>query len=102
MSEDSGFFRGQVGALIRLDTLDDPALLAAATKKEIHYQKPSGAVGIWAAVLDGTKLTFTTTIATDLPESGRYYLQAYIEGAGWKVPGERTAMVVNEPIMAIA
>jgi len=102
MSEESGFYKGQVGALIRLDTLDSTALLAVATKKEIHYQRPSGAVGAWTAALDGTKLTFTTTLITDLPESGRYILQAYIEGTGWKVPGGRTTMVVGEPIKAIA
>ena len=101
MSEDSGFFRGQVGALIRLDTSDDPALLALATKKEIHYQRPSGVVGVWTATLDGTKLTFTTSLVTDLLESGKYFLQAYIEGPSWKIPGERVPMVVGEPIKVV-
>lgn len=101
MSEPSGFFAGQVGALIRLDTQDDVALLAAATVKRILYKRPNGTTGYWTAGLDGTKLTFTTTAITDLPEAGEYTLQAYVEAPGWKVPGEKVSMIVAEPIVDI-
>lgn len=102
MIEDSGFFVGQVGALIRLDTEDSAALLAVATKKEIHYRRPeSGTTGAWTASLDGTKLTYLTTLITDLPEAGDYLVQAYIEGPGWKVPGKITTLRVLDPVKPI-
>jgi len=101
MPEESGFYEGQIGALIRLDTEDDTAYLAAATKKEIHYKRPSGTTGAWTATLDGTKLTYTTTAITDLPEHGKYIVQVYMEGPGWKLPGKEVVMIVEEPIIAI-
>lgn len=102
MSEFSGFHKGQVGALIRLDTEDDPLFLAAASKKEIHVFQPDGTTKKWTASLDGTKLTFTTTAITDLPYSGRYVLQSYIEGTGWKLHGERVELIVGETLIAPA
>lgn len=103
MPPDSGFFVGQVGAQIRLDTLDDPTLLAAATTKEIWYERPAtGTTGAWPASLDGTKLVYTTLAITDLPEEGEYKLQVYLAAPGWKVTGKIVSMVVNEPLKAIA
>jgi len=102
MAERSGLFAGQVGALIRLDTQDDTDLLAAATRLEIHYKLPeSGATGTWTATLSGTKLTYTTTESSDLPEVGEYILQAYLEGAGWKIPGRKVAMLVEKPVIPL-
>lgn len=99
MSEFSGFHKGQVGALIRLDTEDDPLFLAAASKKEIHYRQPgTGTTGAWTASLDGTKLTFTTTAVTDLPAAGEYLLQAYLEGTGWKLHGAVVSMLVGDTV----
>lgn len=103
MGSDSGFYVGQVGALIRLDTEDDAGLLAAATKKEIWYKRlTDGVTGAWTAGLSGTKLTYTTTAITDLPKAGEYVLQAYIEGSGWKILGEKVSMIVDEPVKAIS
>jgi hypothetical protein len=100
--ERSGFFAGQIGALIRLDTQDDASLLATATKTEIYYKYPeSGTTGSWTATIDGTKLTYTTTAVGDLPEAGEYFLQTYIEGPGWKIPGKKVVMLVEEPIIPI-
>ena len=102
MSEESGFFKGQVGASIRLDTEDDPVFLAAATKKEIHYkQQRTGVTGIWTATLDGTKLCYTTSDVDDLPTAGIYTLQVYMEGPGWKIHGKKVDMLVGDPISPV-
>ena len=96
----SGFYTGQIGALIRLDTADDPAVLAAATVREIHCCLPrSRVVHKWSAGLDGTKLTFTTTEASDLPTSGVYKLQAYLEGPGYSLAGDIVDMAVLAPLV---
>ena len=102
MPPDSGFFVGQIGAQIRLDTQDDLSLLAAATTKEIWYKRPdTGATGAWTATLDGTKLVFTTTAVTDLPVAGEYQIQTYLEAPAYKVTGKIVSMVVSEPVKAI-
>jgi hypothetical protein len=99
MPEESGFFVGQVGAQIRLETNDDAAILATATTLEIHYQRPeSGDTGAWAATLDGTELVYTTISASDLPEAGVYKVQSHTEGPGWITPGKIATMYVREPL----
>lgn len=102
MPPDSGFFVGQIGAQIRLDTQDDLSLLAAATTKQIWYKRPdTGVTGAWTASLDGTVLVFTTTAITDLPVAGEYKLQVYLEAPGYKTVGKIVSMVVEEPVKAI-
>lgn len=102
MPPDSGFFVGQIGALIRLDTEDDPSLLAAATTKEIWYKQPgTGTTGAWTAALDGTKLTYTTLAVGDLPVEGEWKVQVYLAAPGWKLTGKIVSMFVNEPLKAI-
>jgi hypothetical protein len=98
MGKNSGFFTGQIGALIRLETSDTLEFFNAATLQEIHYQRPDGVTGKWAAGTDGTKLTFLTTTAADLPISGRYTLQAYMEGPGWALHGDKAIMVIGDPV----
>jgi len=98
----SGFFAGQVGCQIRLDTQDDAAYLAAATKLEIHYRRPTFVTGTWTATLDGTELVYTTTTITDLSVAGEWIVQAYLEGPGWKTAGEKVVMLVDEPIRPIS
>lgn len=102
MPPDSGFFIGQVGAQIRLDTEDDPARLAEATTKEIWYRRPeTGTTGAWTASLDGTVLVYTTLAIGDLPENGEYKLQVYLAGPGFKVTGKIVSMYVDEPVKSI-
>lgn len=99
MAYNSGFFTGQVGALIRLDTEDTEVLLGAATVKEIYCELPrSKEIVVWSATLDGTKLTYTTSSAEDLPKSGDYKLQAHLEGVGWSLEGEIVTMTVGNPL----
>ncbi len=102
MPSDSGFFVGQVGAQIRLDTKDDPTYLAQATVKQIWYKRPdTGVTGAWTASLDGTVLVYTTLAITDLPVCGEYKLQTYLEAPGYKVTGDVVSMVVGKPVKAI-
>lgn len=103
MPSDSGFYIGQIGATIRLDTEDDVTLLNAATLKQIWFKQPTtGTTGAWTATLSGTKFVYTTTAISDLPVAGEYKVQTYVEGAGYKIPGKVVSMVVNEPVKAIA
>lgn len=101
MAISSGFFKGQVGAKIILETGDSAAILATATVLRINYCLPSGNTGSWTAALEGTSLAYTTTAITNLSESGLYKIQAYVEGPGWKMPGEIVEMYVSAPIVAI-
>jgi hypothetical protein len=98
MPATSGFFKGQIGATISLDTEDDVELLAVATKLEIHYRTPSGIVKTKTASRDGTVLSYVTTATTDFPEAGDYIVQVYVEGTGWKMPGAKVTMRVEEPL----
>jgi hypothetical protein len=102
MTVPSGFFVGQIGAKIILETGDDALTLAAATALKINYRRPSGTTGSWTATLEGTALAYTTTAIADLSEAGAYRLQAYGEGPGWKAPGAEVTMVVQPPIVAVA
>jgi hypothetical protein len=102
MSSESGFYAGQVGAKIRLDT-GDASLVSSATTKRIIYKRPvSGTIGYWSATVEeSSKLVFTTTTVLDLPESGDYLLQAYMEGTGVKILGGIAVMSVGKPITPI-
>ena len=102
MAISSGFFKGQVGAKIILETEESAAVLATATVLKINYLLPSGTSGAWTATLEGTTLTYTTTAITNFPEAGLYKIQAYIECPGLKVPGEIVEMLIDTPIVAIA
>ena len=87
-------FEGQIGARIELETFDD---LSGATLTEINYKKPGGAKGIWPATVDGTKLFFVTTVATDLDKRGLYQLQAHASGPGFDALGETAEVQVYPP-----
>lgn len=93
--EQGKIYIGQIGADIKLDTEDDPTLLAAATVRHIKYRRPDGVQGFWTATLSGTLLRFITTAATDLPVAGVWKLQAYAEGPGWSIPGETADMMIH-------
>ena len=98
----AGIFVGQIGVTIELETLDDAAILADATKKEIWYSVRSGSVtGKWSAELSETKLVYTTTKITDLLIHGNWTLQAYVEGVGYKILGEKVIMPVGRPVLPI-
>lgn len=94
------FSAKQIGALIRLETEDDTIFLDAATVTQILCKVPrTGEVKTWTATVDGTKLVYITTSATDLPVEGTYELQAHIEGVGWSLSGEIAAMYVHKSLI---
>jgi hypothetical protein len=72
---------GDIGIVITFDTGED---LTAATVHQLFYRKPNGTTGEWVNTIDGTKLTFTTTAATDLDVGGVWTIQAYVESGTWK------------------
>jgi hypothetical protein len=72
---------GDVGVEFAWDVGED---VSAATVHKLKYQKPTGAVGEFAATVSGTMLRYTTTLATELDVAGSWGMQAYIEMPGWK------------------
>ena len=93
-------FVGQVGVKFSLDTEDYPALLAQATKTEIWVTCRAGKFK-WPATLEDTVVSYTTRDVTDLPCSGDYRLQAYVEGDGWKIPGDIVIVNIKRPTNTI-
>jgi hypothetical protein len=89
----------QIGALIRLETEDDPTLLAAATTVEIYCREPrAGLIKTWTASVDGTLVTYSTLLETDLPTAGKYELQVHLAGPGWSLTGEVAIMEVHRSL----
>jgi hypothetical protein len=91
------YYLGQVGLKIELDTLDDPAILAASTALKIRYRKPNGLAGFWAAQRKGAKLTYTTTDPSTLDFAGDWGLQAYSKGASWEILGKTVKLPISIP-----
>ena len=71
---------GDVGVQIIFDLGED---LASATVQKIKYRKPSGVYGEFSAVVDGTRIQYTTIAATDLDVAGKWTIQAYVVMTGW-------------------
>jgi len=66
---------GDVGTLISVDVGTD---VSTNTSKKIRYQKPSGFIGEWNALLSGTQLLQYVTVADDIDEEGLWTFQAYV------------------------
>ena len=97
MTTNSGFHKGQIGAKIILDTLDDPILLASADIKEIWYRNSLGS-GKFTATLEGTNFIYTTTAASDLPVVGTYSFQTHAEGSEWNICGNIVRVKVEDKL----
>lgn len=76
---------GDINTAFTVTIQDDTVIVpiqSATVTKQIKFKKPSGTVITKDAsfVTDGTdgKMRWTTTLATDLDEAGKWYLQAYL------------------------
>lgn len=72
--------------------------LSGITSPKIRYQKPTGAVGSFVAVADGTTLTkkFATS---DLDEAGTWMFQPEVTSAGDLLIGrDKVKVTVARPI----
>ena len=71
--------------------------ISSATTRQIKFKKPSGTVVTKTAsfVTDGTdgKLSYVT-IADDLDEAGKWYLQVYLVITGWTGHSDQGDFVV--------
>ena len=86
-----------VGVQFKLNTGID---IDAATTANILYRKPSGATGSWTGATASTYyVTFTTTAAGDLDESGEWELQAYVITPSWTLRGTVAKVRVNEALV---
>lgn len=64
--------------------------LTGAATTQLKVKKPSGVTVAWAATINGTnaqQLDYTT-VANDLNEAGRYFLQAFVQTGGQTLYGE--------------
>lgn len=75
---------GAVDVEIIIDGLGD---ISDATTTDIGILKPDGTGSHWHAALgtDHESITFTTTLVTDLNQTGEWILQPYLElTSGWE------------------
>ena len=77
-------YQNDVGIAITVAT---GITLTGATTTQLKVKKPSGATATWAATINGTNLDYTT-VANDLNEAGRYFLQAFVQTGGQTLYGE--------------
>lgn len=89
---------GDIGQPIRVNCKID---VSGASVMRIEYRKPSGTKSYWIATAyedeelgTTTKIQFITTAATDVPESGVWQLQPYVEKGTWKKRGIIAEMYV--------
>jgi len=64
--------------------------LTGATTTQLKVKKPSGQTATWSATIDGTnaqQLNYTT-VAGDLNEAGRYFIQAFVQTGGQTLYGQ--------------
>lgn len=89
-----------IGTAFTITIMDDTAVVdisSATVTKQIKFKKPSGTVvtknGVF--VTDGTdgKLRYTS-IADDLDEAGKWYLQVYLILTGWTGHSDQGDFVV--------
>jgi hypothetical protein len=72
------YYIGAVGVEIIMETCLD---ITEATKVAIEVEKPDGTEDEWIGEIYGTTQIKYTTIAGDLDQAGKYYVQAYVETA---------------------
>lgn len=86
-----------IGIQFKLNTGID---IDAATTANIHYKKPSGATGSFTGATASTYyVTYTTTGAGDIDESGIWELQAYVITPSWTLRGTIAKVRVIEAIV---
>jgi len=89
-------YKGVIGAKLIVDVTGD---ISSGTVFKIYYRKPDGTTGSWTATKESnnTSISYTTTLASDLDQVGKWTLQSYSEVGGWKGYGEVTQeLEVNE------
>jgi hypothetical protein len=90
---------GQIGVLLEVETQGTdcpPVDWSDATAMEIKVRLPDRAETQFQATLSGTKLQYITTSADDLPQRGRYLLQAHVAGPGYDALGETDEFTVYD------
>jgi len=86
--------KGDKGTVILLDA---GTSLTTQSKLEIHYKKPSGVTGEWAATVYASDFAKFTTASDSLDEAGVWTLYIYTELAGgWEGRGEAVGMKVYD------
>jgi len=85
-------FVGDIGTEIELDCGQDVSLAAV---RKIFALKPDQTVAEWVAVQSGSNSILYVTVAGDIDQVGRHYLQSYLEISGWKGRGEVVILDVS-------
>src|SRR5512139_3679326 len=85
-------FVGEIGTAISLECGIN---ISAATTLRIYYTKPDGTSSYWSGTLSGTTaMTYTTTAATDIDQSGVWRLRSYVVTPSFTRWGDVVAMTV--------
>lgn len=91
-----------IGTAFTITIMDDTAVVdisSATVTKQIKFKKPSGTVATKDGVFvtDGTdgKLRYTS-VADDLDEAGKWYIQVYLVLTGWTGHSDQAEFVVYD------
>lgn len=77
--------KGDIGRQFKLDAGED---ISTATVVQIKYKKPDDTTGTWtAAVVDNNYGAYTTSLITDLDQTGKWWIQLYVEMGGARIHG---------------
>lgn len=86
--------KGEIGKKIILNVT---ATITGSTVRKIYYKKPeSDTSSSWNAAEESSTSISYTTLLNDIDEVGVWELQAYVETASWKLPGEVAELTVKE------
>lgn len=101
MSCEGKIYVGQLGVSIEADTQgtdpDCPVVnWSDATTLEIILRLPDKTEVKLPATLDGSLLKYLTDDVADLPQSGKYLVQAHVVGPGYDALGETASFKVYD------
>lgn len=88
-------YKGDVGTVIKLDTLVD---LSSYTALSINVKKPSGSCVVWTGVLEGTTVVRHVIQLGELDEVGIYKLQANVAISGFTGSGDIVSIQVDDTL----
>lgn len=92
-------FKDDIGTKISLDTGID---ITDSTDREIHYKKPSGSAGQWAAEKgtgEDKNTIFYITQKDDIDECGIWILQSFVKFTNGEWRGEKVEMEVGNILL---
>jgi hypothetical protein len=88
-------YKGDVGTVIKLDTLSD---ISSNTGLSIKVKKPSGVIQTWVSTLEGSTIVRHVIQSGELDEVGIYKLQAQVQLPGFSGSSDITSIQVDNTL----